>query len=139
MSRVRRVAVRRLRSWNGVRWGREVVAGPELLASAVMGEYLCFGDEALEALEVIASAVLREIVSGTGDVMGRSLEEVVARIRAESSTPIAKELGVVVVVAKLAILASVSLPTCLPNLKGFEVACCACVLPQGRAAELELM
>ena len=83
------------------------------MASVVMGEYLCFGDEALEALEALevsASAVLREGVSGRGDVMERSLEEVVERIRAESSTPIAKELGVVVVVAKLATLASVFSP-----------------------------
>lgn len=86
-----------------MRSGRGIVAGSELLASAEMGEYLDGGEE------MNASAVLRG-VSGGGDVMERCLEEVLARVPAKSSIPIAEELGVVIGVAKLAILASVFSP-----------------------------
>lgn len=87
------------------------------------------GEEVLQGLEANISAVLSEGVRGGGDVMESIWEEVLARIPAESSTPMAGELGVMVV-AQVAMLASVFSPDILPYLKGFHVASCACVLPQ---------
>lgn len=98
LSLARRVNILRLRSGKVVRSGRDVVAESEVLASAEMGEHLDGGEE------MNASAVLRGVSDG-GDVKERCLEEVLARIPAKSSTPIAEELDVVVGVAKLAILA----------------------------------
>lgn len=86
-----------------MRSGRDIVAGLEVLASAVVGEHLDGGEE------MDASAEVRD-VSGRGGVMERSLEEVLARIPAKISTPIVEELGVVVVVAKVAIVTSVFSP-----------------------------
>ena len=103
LSRARRVSILKLRSGKGVRSGKDVAPGSEVVASAVMGEYLDGGEE------MNASAVLRGVSGGEG-VLERSLEEVLARIPAKISTPIAEELGVVVVVAKLAIIASVFSP-----------------------------
>lgn len=94
----------RLRSGKGLRSGGDIVASSEVSASAVMGEYFDGGEE---ALEVKTSAVLREGVSGGGDVTQSNWEDVLMTIPEESSSSIAEELGVVVVVAKLAISASV--------------------------------
>lgn len=93
--------------WKGVEIRREYVAGSEESASAVMGEYFDGGEEALEAFEVKTSAVLREGVSGGGDVMQSNWEDVLMTIPLESSISIAEGLGAVVVVVKLAISASV--------------------------------
>ena len=45
LSRARRVAVCRLRSGKGVSWGGDVVAGLELMTSAILGEDWDGGEE----------------------------------------------------------------------------------------------
>lgn len=110
LSRARRVAVWQLRSGKGVNWGGDAVVGSDLVASAVLDENLNSGEEAPEGLEMAASAVFREGVGGGKNVAESACEEVVASLPAETLTPSVDEAGVVVPVAKLAILAPIFSP-----------------------------
>lgn len=81
-------------------------------------------------MELYSSSGLREGVIVGGDGLDSGWKEVLARILAESWTPIAEELDVMVVAAELPILASVFSSNILSCSKGFEVAPCTCALPQ---------
>lgn len=110
LSRARRVAVWRLRSGKGVRWGGDAVVGSQVVASAVLGENLHGGEQASEGLEVDAPAVFREGVGGGENVVESGWEEVVARLPAETSIPSVDEADVVLLVTKLALLAPLFSP-----------------------------
>lgn len=83
------------------------MAGLEVMTSAVLGEDWDGGEEESEELEPYSSSGLREGVIVGGDGLDSGWKEVLARILAESWTPIAEELDVMVVAAELPILASV--------------------------------
>lgn len=71
------------------------------------------GKEEVEELELDVSEGLRDGVTGGADVVGGGWKEVLARIPAEISTPIAEVLDFMLVAAKLAILVSVFSPDIL--------------------------
>lgn len=110
LSRARRVAVWRLRSGKGVRWGGDAVVGSQVVASAVLGENLHGGEQASEGLEVDAPAVFREGVGGGENVVESGWEKVVARLPAETSIPSVDEADVILLVTKLALLAPLFSP-----------------------------